>query len=79
MRMSLDHLWSDIDRERRSARIKTRINATLFTTIAAWANLGSNAGLLSESSANDRQSHGAATEKKVTGAVFFKDSVRTAQ
>jgi hypothetical protein len=74
MGMSLDHWWNDINRERRSTRIKTRISATLFTTIATWGNLGLNAGLLGESSANDRQSHGAATEEKVTGAVVLRFS-----
>ena len=78
MKMSLDHWWNDIDRERRNARTKTRISATLFTTIATWTDLGSKAKLLVGSSANDSQSHGAATEKKVTWAIF-KDSVRTAQ
>ena len=76
--MRLDHWWNDSDRKRRRTWTKTRIRATLFTTVATWTNLGSNAGLLGESSANARQSHGADTEKKVTGAVF-KDSVRTAQ
>lgn len=78
VKMSLDHSWNDIDRERRSAGTKRRIRATLFTTVATWTDLGSNAGLLVESSANDRQRHVAGNEKKVTGAVL-KDSVRTAQ
>jgi len=64
MKMSLDHSWNDIDREGRSTRTKTRIRATLFITVATWTDLGSNLGLLGESWANDRQSHGAGTEKK---------------
>jgi hypothetical protein len=62
--MSLNHWCNDIDRERRSTRTKTRISASLFTTVATWTDLGSNAGLLSESSGNDRQSRGAASVKK---------------
>jgi hypothetical protein len=79
VRKSLDHWWNDIDRERWSTRIKTRISATLFTTIATWTDLGSNAGILGENSANDRQSHGAATERIVAGAIckeFVPHSIR---
>ena len=78
MKVSLDHWWNDIDREKRITRTKIRISATFSTTVATWTDLGSNAVFLGKSSAHDSQSHGAATEKKVTGAIF-KDSVRTAQ
>jgi hypothetical protein len=56
----MEHQWTEIDREKPTARRKTCPRATLSTTNPTWTDPGSNPGLSGERPATNRLSHGMA-------------------